>query len=107
MHTRSRHGFTLIELIIAIAILGVISIALFQVYAHVIRTNRQLEMTAVLQENVKNITDTLSKELRNSHIDEAATSETILSLTNGASYYSMSTNITGITVPCAADACFF
>lgn len=62
-------GFTLVELMVSVTILSVIMLSVFVVYSQIIKTNKKLELSRILQENAKNITETLASEIRNKWVD--------------------------------------
>jgi prepilin-type N-terminal cleavage/methylation domain-containing protein len=65
MQVRALHrGFTLIEVIVAITILGIILTSVFQIYSHISLMSKRLEMARWLQENTRNITQTIAQDIR-------------------------------------------
>lgn len=65
----SKKGFTLIELILAITILSIIMLSIFVIYTNVIESNKKLELSRILQENARNITETIARDVREKWID--------------------------------------
>ncbi len=64
----SQRGFTLIELIVAITILGIVLVSVFQIYSNIIVMSKRLELARGLQENTRNITETIASDVRNGGI---------------------------------------
>ena len=64
-----KRAFTLVELIVAISILSLIMVAVFEVYANIISLNKRLELDRLLQENSRLITETVAKDVRSSGMD--------------------------------------
>jgi prepilin-type N-terminal cleavage/methylation domain-containing protein len=60
----NKKAFTLIELILAITILSIIMLSIFVIYANIIESNKKLELSRILQENARNITETIAREVR-------------------------------------------
>ncbi|MCK9272162.1 type II secretion system GspH family protein [Candidatus Gracilibacteria bacterium] len=65
----NKKAFTLIELILAITILSIIMLSIFVIYANIIESNKKLELSRILQENARNITETIAREVREKGID--------------------------------------
>lgn len=66
---KKNQGFTLIELIVSITILSIIMLSIFIIYSNIIDANKKLELSRILQENSRNITETLAKWIREKGID--------------------------------------
>lgn len=64
-----KHAFTLIELIIAITILSIIMISIFNVYSNIINANNKVKISIILQENTKNIIENIATAIREKWID--------------------------------------
>ncbi len=64
-----KHAFTLIELIIAITILSIIMISIFNVYSNIINANNKVKISRILQENTKNIIENIATAIREKWID--------------------------------------
>lgn len=66
---KNNKAFTLIELIIAITMLSIIMLSIFTIYFNIINANKKLELTRILQENSRNITENIAKDIREKGID--------------------------------------
>lgn len=66
---RARSAFTLVEIVVAMTLFGLIMMSVFLVYSNVIAASRQLEMTRIIQDNVRLITETIAREVAQSGID--------------------------------------
>ncbi len=64
-----KKGFTLVELVVAITILGLIMVSVFTIYINLINVNRKLEQTRILQENTRMITEKIATDVREKGID--------------------------------------
>ncbi len=67
--SKTNSGFTLIEMIVAITILAIIMLSIFWVYSNIINVNKRLELARALQENSRNITETVARDIRENGID--------------------------------------
>lgn len=65
----SRQAFTLIEIVVAVTILAVVMVSVFEIYLGVLTLNRRLEFSRSLQENARSMTETFAKEIRDRGID--------------------------------------
>jgi prepilin-type N-terminal cleavage/methylation domain-containing protein len=72
MRKPSASGFTLIELIVAITIFAIIMVSIFAIYVNIVSTNKKLELTRALQDNVRLITETIAADVRERGIDFAS-----------------------------------
>ncbi|MFZ4460984.1 MAG: PulJ/GspJ family protein [Patescibacteria group bacterium] len=63
-----KHGFTLIEIIIAVTILSFIMVSVFGIYSNIIALNKRLAVSRSLQENARNITEIIAKDIRENGI---------------------------------------
>jgi len=61
--------FTLIELIVAITLLSIIMLSIFVIYTNILNINKRLELSRVLQENSRNIMESLATEIREKWVD--------------------------------------
>lgn len=66
--SKNKKWFTLIEIIISIAILGIIMISILSVYISSINISKQSEFNRVLQENIKNSFSQLAEEIKKNGI---------------------------------------
>jgi type II secretory pathway pseudopilin PulG len=64
-----KSAFTLVEVIVAITLLMIIMIAVFVSYAYIININRRLELTRILQENTRIVTETIAQDVRDHGIN--------------------------------------
>lgn len=62
-------AFTLIEVLVAVTILAVVMVSVFEVYFGVLTLNRRLEFSRSLQENARSTTEMFAKEIRERGID--------------------------------------
>ncbi|MDD2487601.1 MAG: type II secretion system protein [Candidatus Gracilibacteria bacterium] len=67
--SKDRSGFTLVELVVATTILSIIMLSIFSIYFNIVDTNKKLELARVLQENSRNITENIAKDIREKGID--------------------------------------
>jgi len=63
-----KQGFTLIEIIIAVTILSFIMVSVFGIYSNIIALNKRLAVSRSLQENARNITEIIAKDIRENGI---------------------------------------
>lgn len=64
-----KQAFTLIELIVAITILAVILLSVFMIYSNILNINKRLELSRMIHENTRRITETLAQDVREKGID--------------------------------------
>lgn len=83
----SRQAFTLIEIVVAVTILAVVMVSVFEIYLGVLTLNRRLEFSRSLQENARSMTEMFAKEIRDRGIDlsfyDAGSFEKTLDYSNG------------------------
>ncbi|MDD2565294.1 MAG: type II secretion system protein [Candidatus Gracilibacteria bacterium] len=72
LHRFKKTGFTLIEMIVALTILSIIMLSIFVVYSNFINLNKKLELSRILQENSRNIIESIAYEIREKGIDYSA-----------------------------------
>ncbi|HRI36602.1 MAG TPA: prepilin-type N-terminal cleavage/methylation domain-containing protein [bacterium] len=97
-------GFTLIELVVAITIFAIIMVSIFAIYVNIVSTNKKLELTRRLQDNVRLITETVASDVRDQGVDFGAYSlmaaagygldyagsgNTILAIKGGIEYFAV------------------
>lgn len=56
----------------AVTIFGIVMISIFGIYVNIVSTNKKLELTRTLQDNVRLITETVAADVRERGIDFAA-----------------------------------
>lgn len=66
---KTNSAFTLVEVIVAVSILAVVMVSVFEVYFGVLSLNRRLEFARSLQENARGMTEMFAKEIRERGID--------------------------------------
>lgn len=66
VHTKA---FTLVEVIVAVSILAVVMVSVFEIYFGALSLNRRLEFARSLQENARSMTEMFAKEIREKGID--------------------------------------
>lgn len=64
-------AFTLVEVVVAVAILAVVMVSIFEIYLGVLSLNRRLEFARSLQENARSTTEMFAKEVRDRGVDLA------------------------------------
>ena len=64
-----RRAFTLIEIVLAVTILAIIMISVFQAYFGAVSLERRLDFSRSLQENARSMTEILAKDVRDSGLD--------------------------------------
>ena len=104
----NKQAFTLIEIIVALTILSLVMVSVFEIYSNIIALNKRLEVSRNLQENARNITETIAKDVRENGIafgcySLSATSAFGGSLTAGTEYSGSGTDI--LTVKVAPENC--
>ena len=111
IYLRTERSFTLIELIFAMTIFGIIFLSIFMIYTNIIETNQRLEMLSILQENTRLITESIASDVRENGIDfmyydqppvsavldYSGSGNTILAVKSGNLYYAMHADMT----PCS------
>lgn len=84
---RFKKGFTLAEMVVAVTILSVVMISVFEIYYGVLSLSKRLEFSRILQENARSVTETFALEIRERGFDAAyydgATPETTLDFSEG------------------------
>jgi prepilin-type N-terminal cleavage/methylation domain-containing protein len=68
MLTARTKGFTLVEIIVAVTILAVVLVSVFEIYSQIITTSKRLELARGLQQNTRTITESIASEVRNNGI---------------------------------------
>ncbi len=61
-------AFTLIEIIVSVTILSIIMVSVFTVFINTTNTTVKSEMNRIMQENVKNIIETITEDIRKNWI---------------------------------------
>jgi len=56
--------FTLIEIIVSVTILSIVMISIFMIFIKSSEVNRKIDVWRLIQENVKNIIETISEDVR-------------------------------------------
>lgn len=64
----SRKGFTLVELILAMAIMGIMSVMTLMIYFNISETSRRLQISREISETARQITERISQEVRENGI---------------------------------------
>ncbi|MBP8016922.1 prepilin-type N-terminal cleavage/methylation domain-containing protein [Candidatus Gracilibacteria bacterium] len=110
--SKTNSGFTLIEMIVAITILAIIMLSIFGVYSNIINVNKRLELARALQENSRNITETVARDIRENGIDFGyydgltedkkldyiGSGNSVLAIKGGIKYYLMKDILGTITI---------
>ena len=65
----AQKGFTLVEVVVAVTILAVVMVSIFEIYLGVLSLNRRLEFARSLQENARSMTEMFAKEVRERGVD--------------------------------------
>ena len=68
MLTARSKGFTLIEIIVAVTILAIVLVSVFEIYSQIITTSKRLELARGLQQNTRTITESIANEVRSNGI---------------------------------------
>lgn len=66
---KNSFGFTLIELVVSVTILSVIMLSVFMIYSNILQINKRLEVMRMVQEDIRNITEQIASDIRESGID--------------------------------------
>lgn len=66
---KSVRAFTLVELVVSITILSVIMLSVFMIYSNILQINKRLEAMRMVQEDIRNITEQIASDVRESGID--------------------------------------
>ena len=61
---RDSFGFTLIEIIVSITILSIVLVSVFEIYSNIIVMSKRLELGRSLQQNARQIVETVAKDIR-------------------------------------------
>ena len=61
---RNTKAFTLVELVIVMTIIAFMSVTIISIYIHLIDVEKKLELTRLIQENAREITETIAKDVR-------------------------------------------
>lgn len=112
-----KQGFTLIEIIVAVTILSLIMVSVFGIYSNIIGLNKRLAVSRSLQENARNITEIIAKDIRENGIAFACYNQSIAAASGcpgvtGAAEYSGSgskvliTKVAPADCPGGGDDCF-
>jgi len=65
----NKSWFTLIEMIVSVTILSIIMLSIFVIYKNIVYANKKLELDRIIQENSRNIVETLATEIREKGIN--------------------------------------
>jgi prepilin-type N-terminal cleavage/methylation domain-containing protein len=68
MSTTRPSGFTLVEIIVAVTILALVLVSVFEIYSQIITTSKRLELARGLQQNTRTITESIASEVRSNGI---------------------------------------
>lgn len=60
----SQKGFTLTEIIVAITLLSFVMLSVFQIYSSIVTLSKRLNVTRLLQENARNIVESIARDVR-------------------------------------------
>lgn len=61
--------FTLIEVLVSVTIISIIMLSVLFIYSNIIEINQKLQFQRIMQENTKNIVESLASEVRNNWIN--------------------------------------
>ncbi len=68
-HSKNQaNGFTLIEIIVAMTILSIVLVSVFEIYSNIIVMSKRLELSRGLQQNARTIVETIAKDIRDGGI---------------------------------------
>lgn len=56
--------FTLIEIIVSVSIISIVMVSIFMIFFKTSEINRKIDLGRIMQENVKNIVETISEDIR-------------------------------------------
>jgi len=62
--TNNKQAFTLVEILVAMTIFSIIMISVFMIFASASSISLKIDLTRAMQENTKNIVETIAKDLR-------------------------------------------
>lgn len=65
----NKSWFTLIEMVVSITILSIIMLSIFVIYKNIVYANKKLELDRIIQENSRNIMESLATEIREKWIN--------------------------------------
>lgn len=113
----TRRAFTLVEIIVSVAILAVVLISIFGAYSNIITINKRLEIMRSLQENTRDMTEAIANDIREHGIDFAyydgsdvqkksdysGVGTPILAIHGGTKYYPMKETVAGLVLCDAQD----
>lgn len=68
MKNNLKSWFTLIELIVSISILGIIMVSIFTIFQLASEANNKTDISRAMQENIKNIVETIAEDVRVNNI---------------------------------------
>ncbi len=67
-----KSAFTLVEVVVAVTILAVVMVSVFEAYYGTVSIERRLDFSRSLQENARSMTEILARDVRENGIDVAA-----------------------------------
>jgi prepilin-type N-terminal cleavage/methylation domain-containing protein len=63
-------AFTLIEIIIAMSIFGIIMVSVLSIFLFSSQMSTRVEMNRIMQENIKNVTEDIAENIRKSNLSD-------------------------------------
>lgn len=60
--------FTLVEILVSLTLLGIILVSVMLIFTNSVRISSKSEVNRMMQENVKNVTEAISEDIRNNGI---------------------------------------
>lgn len=81
--TKSRAGFTLIEIIVAVAIFALVVVVVLEIFLASLNGQRKAFLLQEAQENSRYILESMTKEIRMSTVHQPPSTAEALNLTNG------------------------
>lgn len=67
--TLQKKAFTLVEIVVAVTILSMVMITVFEAYSNILALNKRLELGRILQKNARDVTEAIAKDVRSAGID--------------------------------------
>lgn len=85
-HSSQSFGFTLIEVLVSMTILAIIMVSIISIFYSSSQVSLKIDINRSLQENIKNITETIAEDIRNSGINTCSVGSNCHILTPGKNY---------------------
>lgn len=80
----NKSWFTLIEIIVSVSILSIIMVSIFSIFQIIANLNNKIDVSRSMQENIKNIVETIAEDVRKNWISWVNSDVIVLECWNSA-----------------------